>query len=189
MKAFLRSVLCGLFLSVSATMASAATCGDPGAEFNWPDVCTGYLWSVDMDGLSPSDELLSFTVNVGAGGAAVPVFQVFGFTKDAPGGIGPFHASFDLFLDGVATPWTQVDPDLYFYHNFFNQRLSEGSTVFSVRYTGPSGPLYGTHFADVRFGDVIPGVPAPPALLGILTGLALLFGLGAARRQLRAGSA
>ncbi len=189
MRKSLRSVLCGLLFALTATMASASVlvCGDPGPEFNLPAVsCTGYEWTVEMDGLSPGDELLSFTVNVAAGGDKVTVFQVYGFFDDSSGW-EPFQANFGLFLGDAATPWTEVLQDAYLYHNLFEQSLPEGPTVFTVIFQGPAGPLSGTPYAHVIFGDddVTPAVPVPAALPSLLTGFALLGGLQAARRRRR----
>jgi hypothetical protein len=182
MKKTLLATGTALFLLGSATVAPAAMLGgDPGAAFDMPGPGDYYLWTVDLDGFLEGDTVLDFTVTVPAGGAVLSVFQVFG-GDSANQQSGEYKANFSLVVNDPQDTWTEIDYDIYWYHNYLGVPLAEGQRTFKVTLTGAFDddfPVPDGRYADVRFGDgIAPAVPLPAPALLLLGGMLALAGLG-----------
>lgn len=136
-----------------------------------------YRWTVPMAGMTVGDDLASFTMTVPFGGAILDIFQVFG------GGDGAvaYQVFFDLFIGGVATPWTSVytgNGSPFRYHNLEDYWLPGGDVSFRiVLIAEDSAPPPGFDYADLRVGGAnsIPAaIPAPASALLALSAWGLM---------------
>ena len=142
----------------------------PGAAFDWPAPVDAYLWFVDISGVTTAPTLIAdFTVtNTATTPLTVATLQAFG---NCDGISDPWKPGFTLFINETETPWTRVETAPCGYHDYLDFSLPVGATRFSVRLDDP--PDATAIHVDMRFGNVIPAIPLPPA------GLLMLGGMGA----------
>ena len=160
-----------VFPSYGAPGASDAY---PGAEFDWPAPFVGYYWRVDIASVTTVPTLVvDFTVtNTSTTPLAVMTFQAFG---NCDGSSPTWKPGFTLLIDGIETPWTAVESDPCGYHDYLDFILPVGDTRFSVALDDL--PDATAIYVDMRFGNVIPAIPLPPAaplMLGSVMALALV---------------
>ncbi|MGS4944354.1 hypothetical protein ACVDG3_02650 [Meridianimarinicoccus sp. RP-17] len=153
----------------------------PGPAFDWPAPFVGYAWFVDIAGVDTvPTPVIDFTVtNTAPNPVPVMTFQAFG---NCDGTAAPWKPGFTLFIDDIETPWTNVDDAPCGYHDYLDFVLPLGETRFTVLLE--DAPDATASHVDVRFGDVIPAVPLPPAAALLMGGIAAL---GLAGRRQRAG--
>jgi len=149
----------------------------PGPEFDWPAPFTGHFWFVDIASVTAvPTPVVDFTVtNTTAAPLTVDTFQVFGncdFIAPA------WKPDFTLFIDGTPTAWTSVESAPCGYHDFLGFVLPVGPTRFTVQLDDL--PDASASYVDVRFGNVIPAIPLPPAAALLLGGVVVL---GLVRRR------
>lgn len=151
----------------------------PGPRFDWPAPVTGYFWFVDITSVARvPTPVADFTVtNTTVAPLPVMTFQAFGncdFVDPA------WKPDFTLFIDGTRTPWTAVESAPCGYHDFLDFVLPVGPTRFTVQLDAL--PDASARYVDMRFGNVIPAIPLPPAAV-LLPGGVLALGLFRRRRS------
>ena len=151
----------------------------PGPAFDWPVPFDGYMWFVDIAGVSTvPTPVVDFTVtNTAAHARGVDTFQVFG---NCDGINAAWKPTFSLFIDETETPWTGVETAPCGYHDFLDFVLPPGDTRFRVMLNDASDAF--AAYVDVRFGNVMPAIPLPPAAALMLGGIAALGLAGRGRR-------
>lgn len=151
----------------------------PGDSFDWPAAgYTGYSWLVDIASVTATPTpVADFTVtNILPDAVPVQTFQVFG-NCGGTGADAAWKPKFTLLIGGAETAWTAVSTDPCGYHDYVAFDLPVGPTRFTVLLDDAPNDL--ARYVDMRFGNVIPAVPLPPAaalLLGAWAGLCLVAG-------------